>query len=53
MAGLFVTTLVAVCMMLVMIVISVAVTMPFVGSLIRLRANYNPRAVGLEGAENQ
>jgi hypothetical protein len=53
MANIIVTTLVASLLMLLMITISIAATMPFVGSLIRLRANYNPRAVGLEGAENQ
>lgn len=33
--------------------LGVALTMPFHGALIRLRANYNPKAIGLEGAENR
>jgi hypothetical protein len=47
------TLLLATLLMIVLMAIGVAVTMPFHGALVRLRANYNPRAVGLEGTENR
>jgi hypothetical protein len=50
--NIIITTVVASAMMFIMVLLSAAITMPFVGSLIRLRSNYNPRAVGLEGTEN-
>lgn len=39
--------------MVLLMALGVAVTMPFHGALVRLRANYNPKAVGLEGVENR
>lgn len=33
-------------------IVSTLITMPLIGSLVRLRANYNPRAVGLDDTEN-
>lgn len=39
--------------MIVLMAVGVALTMPFHGALVRLRANYNPRAVGLEGTDNR
>jgi len=47
------TLLLATLIMVVLMGIGVALTMPFHGALVRLRANYNPRAVGLEGTENR
>ena len=50
----FIVTLVlASIIMATLMCVTVAVTMPFHGALVRLRANYNPRAVGLEGIENR
>jgi hypothetical protein len=50
----FVFTLVlASFIMVLLMALGVAVTMPFHGALVRLRANYNPKAVGLEGVENR
>ncbi|ORY32275.1 mitochondrial carrier domain-containing protein [Naematelia encephala] len=40
-------------LMIVLMAVGVGLTMPFHGALVRLRANYNPRAVGLEGTENR
>ena len=48
-----VTLIVASIIMATLMCITVAITMPFHGALVRLRANYNPRAVGLEGIENR
>ncbi|EIW72509.1 hypothetical protein TREMEDRAFT_70739 [Tremella mesenterica DSM 1558] len=47
------TLLLAAGIMVLAMAVGVGVTMPFHGALIRLRANYNPRAVGLEGVENR
>lgn len=47
------TLLVAMAIMIALMAVGVALTMPFHGALVRLRANYNPRAVGLEGTENR
>jgi len=47
------TLILATLLMIVLMAIGVAITMPFHGALVRLRANYNPRAVGLEGTENR
>lgn len=47
------TLLIATLIMISLMAIAVAITMPFHGALVRLRANYNPRAVGLEGTENR
>jgi hypothetical protein len=47
------TVLIASIMMVALMALGVAITMPFHGALVRLRANYNPRAVGLEGTENR
>ena len=41
--------LVASAMVIFATIVSVAITMPLTGALVRLRANYNPRAVGLDG----
>jgi hypothetical protein len=49
----FLTLLVATLIMIVLMAVVVGLTMPFHGALVRLRANYNPRAVGLEGTENR
>jgi hypothetical protein len=43
------TLLLATFLMITLMGVMVALTMPFHGALVRLRANYNPRAVGLEG----
>jgi hypothetical protein len=48
-----VTLIIASIIMATLMCVTVAVTMPFHGALVRLRANYNPRAVGLEGIENR
>jgi hypothetical protein len=48
-----VTLLLASTIMVGLMGLGVALTMPFHGALIRLRANYNPKAIGLEGAENR
>jgi hypothetical protein len=48
-----VTLLLASTIMVGIMGLGVALTMPFHGALIRLRANYNPKAIGLEGAENR
>jgi hypothetical protein len=48
-----VTLLLASVIMVTFMAIGVALTMPLHGALVRLRANYNPRAVGLEGVENR
>lgn len=53
MASSFATTLVAIAIVCFSMVFTVLVMMPFAGALIRLRANYNPRAVGFDGADNQ
>lgn len=47
------TLILASIIMVVLMALGVAITMPFHGALVRLRANYNPRAVGLEGVENR
>jgi hypothetical protein len=47
------TLILASFIMVLLMAAGVAVTMPFHGALVRLRANYNPRAVGLEGVENR
>ena len=47
------TLILATLLMIVLMAIGVAITIPFHGALVRLRANYNPRAVGLEGTENR
>ncbi|KAK4687234.1 hypothetical protein P7C73_g2887, partial [Tremellales sp. Uapishka_1] len=47
------TLLLAALIMIVLMAVGVGITMPFHGSMVRLRANYNPRAVGLEGTENR
>lgn len=52
MAGIVVTVLLASVMMVFASVIGTIIIMPFAGSLIRLRANYNPRAVGFDGMDN-
>lgn len=40
-----------------MVIATIAVTLPFsmpvIGALQRLRANYNPRGFGLDGAESR
>lgn len=33
--------------------VSFIFVMPFAGALVRLRANYNPKAVGFEGSEER
>jgi len=48
-----ITIILAIFLMVVLMGIIVALTMPFHGALVRLRANYNPRAVGLEGTDNR
>lgn len=52
MSNIIVTILVACAIMIVSSVVATIVVMPFTGSLIRLRANYNPRAVGFDGTDN-
>ena len=47
------TLIVASLMMIGIMALLIAITMPFQGALVRLRSNYNPRAVGLEGTENR
>lgn len=47
-----VTIIVASMIMIISSVIATLIVMPFKGSLIRLRANYNPRAVGFDGTDN-
>lgn len=49
----FFTLVLASFIMVLLMGIGVAITMPFHGALVRLRSNYNPRAVGLEGVENR
>jgi hypothetical protein len=49
----FFTLILASIIMVVLMAVGVALAMPFHGALVRLRANYNPRAVGLEGVENR
>ncbi len=46
------TIIVASLIMVVSSVVATLIVMPFKGSLIRLRANYNPRAVGFDGTDN-
>lgn len=53
MIDLIITVLLASIIMVVAMAIGIAITMPLHGALVRLRANYNPRAVGLEGTENR
>lgn len=53
MASTFGVMLVAMLFAIFLLPFAVAFMMPFVGALIRLRANYNPRAVGFEGTENR
>ncbi|KAL7424809.1 hypothetical protein Q5752_000493 [Cryptotrichosporon argae] len=48
-----VTVLLAMLIMACMMCLTVGLTMPFYGSLVRLRANYNPHAVGLDGTDNR
>ena len=48
-----ITLSVAALIMILLMAVGVGLTMPFHGALVRLRANYNPRAVGLEGTENR
>jgi hypothetical protein len=48
-----ITLLLAALIMLVLASIGVAITMPFHGALVRLRSNYNPKAIGIEGADNR
>ncbi|BEI86265.1 hypothetical protein CcaverHIS002_0605520 [Cutaneotrichosporon cavernicola] len=53
MADNIVLTIVVACLiMMISAVIATIIVMPFKGSLIRLRANYNPRAVGFDGSDN-
>lgn len=49
----FFTLILASIIMVALMAVGVALAMPFHGALVRLRANYNPRAVGLEGVENR
>lgn len=49
----FFTLVLASFIMVMLMALGVVVTMPFHGALVRLRANYNPKAVGLEGVENR
>jgi hypothetical protein len=46
------TIIVASLIMVISSVVATLIVMPFKGSLIRLRANYNPRAVGFDGTDN-
>ncbi|WWC99816.1 hypothetical protein V866_006724 [Kwoniella sp. B9012] len=43
-----ITLLLATAIMISLMAVGVAITMPFHGALVRLRANYNPHAVGLD-----
>ncbi|OCF54207.1 hypothetical protein L486_08119 [Kwoniella mangroviensis CBS 10435] len=43
-----ITLLFATAIMISLMAVGVAITMPFHGALVRLRANYNPHAVGLD-----
>ncbi|WVQ82656.1 hypothetical protein IAT38_004788 [Cryptococcus sp. DSM 104549] len=43
-----ITLIVATFIMVALMAVGVAITMPFTGALVRLRANYNPHAVGLD-----
>jgi hypothetical protein len=47
------TLILAALFMVIIMAVGVAIFMPFQGALVRLRANFNPRAVGLEGTENR
>lgn len=48
-----ITLFLAALIMLVLAAVGVGLTMPFHGALVRLRSNYNPKAIGIEGAENR
>ncbi|GMK57172.1 hypothetical protein CspeluHIS016_0400060 [Cutaneotrichosporon spelunceum] len=53
MTGMFVLTILLACLiMMVWSVVATIIVMPFKGSLIRLRANYNPRAVAFDGSDS-
>ncbi|KAL1408022.1 hypothetical protein Q8F55_004819 [Vanrija albida] len=48
----FFVSILAVIIMSMSAAVSIAAFMPFMGALVRLRANYNPKAVGFAGTEN-
>lgn len=49
--NIFITGVLAFFMMIIGIVIALAIVMPFSGAIVRLRANYNPRAVGFDDSD--
>lgn len=47
------TFFLAIAILAVALALSVAITLPFAGALVRWRANYNPLAVGLDQESRQ
>lgn len=50
--NMFITAVLALLIMIIGAAVSTVFVMPLAGALVRLRANYNPRAVGFDDSEN-